>query len=197
MFSWLCAPIDKNNMDKMQVFDFILTCTPGFKDELQKLGFNVFLSYHAFDKDLVNIFEKKKITINHDFLFTGSIFPGKDYHEERSELLTSMLRSGIDLKIYGNIYKESYLKNFIKNKIYDFNHYLIKKNINPLNKKLKNKINFWHNNTKNIPLSKTLKKNSLKPVYGVEMYKKILESNVIINSHIGIAGNYAGNVRLF
>ena len=35
------------------------------------------------------------------------------------------------------------------------------------------------------------------PVFGLEMYNTIADSNISLNIHGGVAGNYAANIRLF
>ena len=35
------------------------------------------------------------------------------------------------------------------------------------------------------------------PVYGIDMFNLFRDSKIILNFHIGIAGDYAGNMRMF
>jgi spore maturation protein CgeB len=35
------------------------------------------------------------------------------------------------------------------------------------------------------------------PLYGLEMYKLFNHSKIVLNFHIGVAGKYAGNMRMF
>ncbi len=45
--------------------------------------------------------------------------------------------------------------------------------------------------------SKSLTKSVQSPVYGIDMYRLMKKSKIILNKHGDIAGEYAGNVRLF
>jgi spore maturation protein CgeB len=45
--------------------------------------------------------------------------------------------------------------------------------------------------------SDTLIKQKRPPVYGIEMYNLFNQSKIVLNFHIGIAGDYAGNMRMF
>jgi spore maturation protein CgeB len=45
--------------------------------------------------------------------------------------------------------------------------------------------------------SKTLINSNHKPVFGIDMYNLFKMSDIVLNMHIGVAGDYAGNMRLF
>ena len=45
--------------------------------------------------------------------------------------------------------------------------------------------------------SPELKRSRIQPVYGLDMYRLLMNSRIVLNFHIGIAGKYAGNMRLF
>jgi spore maturation protein CgeB len=45
--------------------------------------------------------------------------------------------------------------------------------------------------------SDTLLKHKKPPVFGIDMFNLFMNSRVVLNFHIGIAGDYAGNMRMF
>ena len=45
--------------------------------------------------------------------------------------------------------------------------------------------------------SHSLLKKSLPSVFGIDMYNLFRRSKIVLNKHIGVAGSYAGNMRLF
>lgn len=45
--------------------------------------------------------------------------------------------------------------------------------------------------------SEALLKNQKSPVYGIDMFNLFLRSKIVLNFHVGAAGDYAGNMRMF
>jgi len=45
--------------------------------------------------------------------------------------------------------------------------------------------------------SNALLRNCKLPLYGMDMFNLFLNSRIVLNFHIGVAGNYAGNMRMF
>jgi spore maturation protein CgeB len=54
-----------------------------------------------------------------------------------------------------------------------------------------------HGRTKIESYSGRLLSKTLPPLFGIDMYELLQKSKIVLNYHIGIAGNYAGNMRMF
>jgi spore maturation protein CgeB len=58
-------------------------------------------------------------------------------------------------------------------------------------------IKIWGNGIENIPSTSPIHKSYIGSAWGIQMYQILHDSKVTINNHIGIADNYANNMRLF
>jgi spore maturation protein CgeB len=192
-----CAPYGLAMLENLRNLDFILTCTPGMRDEFEKNGLKAFLVYHAFDSDILDkLKDKADSSPENDFIFSGSLFKGGGFHNKRIELLESILKKNIDLKIYGNL--EAGYKTTAKQLIYyilrvvDF--FKIGKLLRKVPLILKHEA-YGENLISNYSVK--LKKAMHSPVFGIEMFQLLKKSKIILNIHGDVAGDYAGNVRLF
>jgi spore maturation protein CgeB len=190
-----CAPYFSHNIPDFRNLDVLLTCTPGLNAEFNRQGIRSFLVYHAFDTSVL-----KRITTNEkekkDFIFSGSLLLGGKYHTERVKYIEGFIEEEIDIKIYANL--EQSRKIFIKN--------LLNRGFSIAKKarldKIFNKIpiyNSYYEYFKNSDskYSKLLLQNAKPPVFGFQMYELIARSKMVFNNHGSVAGNFAGNVRLF
>jgi spore maturation protein CgeB len=191
-----CAPYNLRMLENFKNLDFIFTCTPGLKLDLEKNNLKVFLVYHAFDPEvLIKINDVNSFPEN-DFIFSGSLYKGGGFHDRRIDLLENILKKNIDLKIYGNLEKKC--KTRAKQLIYYIfrllNFLKMSRFINrfPI---LLNQEKYGENLVASN--SKILTKAVSPPVFGMDMFRLIKKSKIILNIHGDIAGDYAGNVRLF
>ncbi len=187
-----CAPYDSNKLEIIKQIDFLITCTPGLKSDFEKFGIKTYSVYHGFDSELLpkinemNLFQENKI------VFTGSLFTGDGYHKDRIELIESILKEKIDISLYLNL--QQLWKIRAKQSIHFIHSFLKKINLDSLNKAiplLENGLSTVKN------YSKLLYKANKPAIYGIEMYKLLANSNIILNNHGQVAGKYAGNMRLF
>ena len=191
-----CAPYNSRVIERFKNLDFIITCTPGLKNNFEKMGLKAYCVYHAFNPEILNKIEKLNANTANNLIFSGSLFMGGGYHDKRLELLERILEEDIDLKIYGNL--EKFYKIKAKQSLYYTLNFMNSINIGglikyiPLLKKHeeygKNRISAY---------SKKLIKSTESPVFGIEMYKLLRNADITLNIHGEVAGNYAGNLRLF
>jgi spore maturation protein CgeB len=187
-----CAPWNSSTLRKLKECDLVITCTPGLKQELENAGIKTYLIYHGFDKELSERIGKENITPSCDVLFSGSLFQGKGYHSSRIELLSNLLNKGINLALYIYVEKKSIIS--IKKLLFRFNYLIKKIGINYSGGFLSKlemgsvPVNYYPEN-----LLKTVRK----PEYGIEMYRLLQNARIVLNIHGEVAGNYAGNMRLF
>ena len=193
-----CAPYNREQLNNFKAFDFITTCSPEFVDRFEKFHIDAVLLYHAFEPTIHDEIDYSGENM-YDFLFTGSIVGGKGFHSHRVEILEQLLDKNINLQFRGNIETLSLFELFKRQSAYITSHFLkdiglkkIVKKITGLNKAL-NVTSF----PRQVYVSKKLRKISYPPVYGIEMYKLLVQSKIGLNIHADIASKFAVNMRLF
>jgi len=187
-----CAPFNTVNTEKLKLFDFVITCTPGLMDELKGKGIKSFLVYHGFDADIL---PKLKPTLNRNplnVLFSGSLFQGQGYHQGRLDFIEQLLSHGVDVSLYINI--ESRLKILAKR----FLH-IIRQTGKMMGIERPEKVlPVLEYGTEPVSNYSGLLLEKIKsPVYGLKMYQLLHDSKIVLNIHGDIAGKYAGNIRMF
>jgi spore maturation protein CgeB len=194
MIGFQCSPVGKDKIEQLKKYDFILTCTPGFVEYFSSLGIKSFLLPHAFEPTIIEKcpimpFEKRPI----DFIFSGSVFALDGFHEERIKLLKSIIDQGINIEILAetNLLGLGLKKNIKENLIAFSKVFPQVKNILPSS--LNTKIDIWDNLILPLPISNRSKP----PAYGIDMFKAFSNSKIVFNAHAEVAGEWAGNVRLF
>ena len=191
IIAYHCSPFNKKVLDNLKGVDFLITCTPGLKTEIENLGKKSFLVYHAFDKDLLSkISEKNEFT--DDFIFSGSLISGGNFHSKRIALIESIIKADIGIGLYVNLEKNYRIR--AKQLIYFLSSFL--RNLKMDNLVERHKF-FDYGKTWVDTYSGNLLKLKKKPVYGIDMYNLFNLSKVVLNYHIGVAGDYAGNMRMF
>jgi spore maturation protein CgeB len=191
-----CAPYNQRMLSNFRNLNFLFTCTPGMKEEFEKQGLKVHLVYHAFDPDVLKKISDNNLFPENNFIFSGSLYKGGGFHDKRIELLESILRNGIDLKIYGNLEKKC--KTRAKQLIYYIFRLMYFLKIDKLLSRFQVYLNQKKYGKNLVPTnSKKLTKAVRPPVFGMDMFRLMKKSKIILNIHGDVAGDYAGNVRLF
>lgn len=192
IIAYHCSPLSQKIIDRFSLVDFVITCTPGLRQDMENLGIRSYLVYHGFDSDLLNKTNEKPVLPQNNFIFSGSLSTGAGFHEERIELIENLLKAQIGLELYVNLDAKS--KIWAKQSLFLLNKFLNKSgmqrisNAFPILKKGATPVRDY---------SDTLRGKMNNPVFGIEMYNLFKNSKVVLNFHIGIAGKYAGNMRLF
>ncbi|MBK7632181.1 MAG: glycosyltransferase [Ignavibacteriales bacterium] len=200
IIGWCCSPFTDQQLEVYRLFDFVCTCSPKFVDTFNKVGIKSYRLNHAFESSLV---PKLKVDNNYpesDFIFIGSFIGNEDFHNERIQLIESLLNKKVNLSLYSNLPNDNpiyimgqkfgyFTANFLR--YIGLNSLALKL---PLIKKtaqltmIPKKINF----------SREFKKTAIPtPLFGLEMMKALSKSKIGFNSHGGVAGDYAANIRLF
>lgn len=171
-----CSPITLRIKKKLKLVDLIITCTDGYKIEMEKnLNKKVYKIPHAFNTSLYKVknFEKRK----YDVSFIGSLYIKSGLHLNRINLIFNLLKN----------FKNSYIA--INFSLSNFIHVIKLFVFSGLNFSLIEKI-------KIIQKLIYILVNSKKTVYGSKMLNILSNSKIIVNSHIEDS-KYAGNMRLF
>lgn len=149
-------------------FDEVIVTKPGFDSSiLEKIG----------------SVEKK-----YDVTFIGGISPG---HTKRAEILAYLIENGIELKVFGYLHEPS--QGMKRALMQAGGHILKHRDIHKGLDALKSPFSQTAYQ-RNIEIIKTRHEG---PVFGLDMYRTIAESRITLNVHIDVAGNHAGNIRMF
>lgn len=187
IFGWCAVNYTQKDFDNFKPFDYMLSCTPGFRDEFIKNGKKSYLLYHAFEKDILNRIPQSGASMEKDMIFIGSVILQEAFHLKRLELLNKINDANVKLEIYAVLKRHGKYKNLLKC-IYQY---------------LRKFFSFLKSeNMQAFPMSIIDDYNALcsickTPVYGIEMFKTMSKAKICFNNHIDAAGEYAGNMRLF
>lgn len=198
IIGWLCAPYTGEHQKTLSSCDFVCSCSELFRDQLKLAGIKSYRLNHAFESSLLPRIESSSDYPETDFLFIGSFFPGSELHDMRVQIIEALLAEEINLKIYSQLRKVSNL--FIKQKAYSF-YLQLKKfkldgiyNVFPPSRRIAQ----YKESPHDLELSdRFYKAVDNTPVFGIEMLKAFSKAKLSFNSHGGVAGDYAGNIRLF
>lgn len=186
------APFNSKVLDSIKGVDFVITCTPGLKAEIEELGVRSYLVYHGFDISQLGWLDKNTSSDKFDFIFSGSLITGGDFHSKRIQLIQRILDEDIPIELFVNLEKNYRIR--AKQGIYHLAQ-LIKKT--GLEDSLGKMAFLKYGRTWVDTYSAVLLKHSNPPVFGKDMLNLFMMSKIVLNFHIGIAGDYAGNMRMF
>ncbi len=192
IIAYHCSPYNSEILNKLRSADFVITCTPGLKNDLEFNGIPSYLVYHGFDTELLVRISTGYSEQENGLVFTGSLFQGDGVHSQRIELIETLLTEKVPLSLFLNL--ETRYKIEAKKIIYFTGKVLSKlklekvKKISPVFESLKTPVHNYN------PL---LLNANQGPVFGLEMYQLLARSGIVLNIHGEVAGNYAGNMRLF
>ena len=192
IIAYHCAPYTKLELEKLRNADFIITCTPGLKSKFENEGIKSYLVYHGFDTDLLTRINTEKIEPVKDLVFSGSLITGGSFHNSRIDLIEKIIAVNIDLSLYVT------LENKYKIKAKQLLYHLLEISKKLRLEKLTDRIPVFEYGRSNVKgYSAKLLESNNPPRYGIDMYNLFNMSKIVLNIHIGVAGEYAGNMRLF
>jgi spore maturation protein CgeB len=197
IFGYQCAPYSSKEKEKLGLLDFILTCTPGFLQNFQHQNIKSYLVYHAFEPEVLKKLEEKTSSeMKNQVVFSGSLYLGGNYHNERIRLIEAILEQTIDLGLYVNL--ESRAKYLAKKIVAKGFHLLEQLKLSDFAAKFDSFQQLDHYRNKDYKYySKKLLRAAKPPVFGLEMLQLLRNSPISLNMHLEAAGDYAGNMRLF
>ncbi|TAL67202.1 MAG: hypothetical protein EPN88_07600 [Bacteroidetes bacterium] len=192
IIAYHCAPYNKLTLDKLKNADFVITCTPGLKITLENEGIKTFLVYHGFDSDLLTRIETNRKEPVRNLVFSGSLVTGGSFHNSRIELIEKIILQNVGLSLYVTL--ENKYKIIAKQILYSLSELSKKMGMEKLTDKIPV---FEYGRSRVKGYSDYLLKSNNTPLYGIDMYNLFNTSKIVLNIHIGVAGDYAGNMRLF
>lgn len=192
IIAYHCAPYNKLTLEKLKNVDFVITCTPGLKTTLENEGIKTFLVYHGFDSDLLARIETNKKDPVRNLVFSGSLVTGGSFHNSRIELIEKIIQENVGLSLFVTL--ENKYKIIAKQFLYFLSELSKKMRMGNLTDRIPV---FEYGATRVKGYSDYLLKSNNAPLYGIDMYNLFNTSKIVLNIHIGVAGDYAGNMRLF
>ena len=192
IIAYHCAPYNKELIEKLRKADFIITCTPGLKQAFENEGLKTYLIYHGFDNELLTRVERKGKVLSNNLVFSGSLITGGSFHNIRINLIENLIKENIDLALYVTLEKRYKIK--AKQLIYILAEILKKLKLNWLTDRIPI---FQYGQSPVKSYSETLLRSNQQPLYGIDMFNLFQKSKIVLNLHTGVAGDYAGNMRMF
>jgi len=186
------SPFNSKVLESMKGVDFVITCTPGLKLNIEELGKKSYLVYHGFDTDQLKWISAHSSAPENDFIFSGSLITGGDFHAQRIHLIEKLVSENIPVGLYVNL--ESRYRIRAKQSIYYLSELVKKAGLSgslgkiPLLRYGRTWVNSY---------SADLLRKIQPPVFGPDMLNLFHNSRIVLNFHIGIAGDWAGNMRMF
>jgi hypothetical protein len=182
--TWVSCPTPPN-LD-ISGFTDLITSHPNMLKDQQHLFDKVVVTKPGFDPAIlgkIGDVEKK-----YDITFIGGITP---YHHKRMEILAYLIENGIDLKVFGYFFEPPHLGPYeLFKRIAKY--FVSMQGIMSLLEMLK----YYYQKSHKDNLA-TIRSTYLGQVFGLDMYRTLAESYITLNIHGDIAGNYAGNIRMF
>jgi spore maturation protein CgeB len=199
VIGYCCAPYSKENIEQFKVFDYMIVCSPLFYQEFQKQGLKVYHIYHAFEGSLIPLIESENHYPEVDFLFSGSLVPGSEFHDTRQKVLQHLLNAQIPVDIYANIITIGKKDLFFRQLAYCTATMMKKIGLGMLAQSLPliQKAYALHEMPRNLKNLEDIQRRAKPPLFGLEMFKALAHAKITFNIHGDVAGDYAANVRLF
>ncbi len=195
-----CYPISPINLINYSFFDYMIACSPQFTDIFQKNNIKCYELNHGFEHTLLPQIQSNNQYKNEKISFIGSFIQSQEFHDERLNLIEFLLDEEIDLTIYTDLRLESSIKLLSKQSAYVLTKFLKSIGLKDIlfNLPLIKKVALLNEMPKKYKYTTSFRqKINSNPLYGLEMMKALAKSQIGLNIHGGVAGDYAANVRMF
>lgn len=197
---WCGSPF--NNHDRtLREYDVILSNIPEYVHDFKENGLHASHLRHAFDpRVLRKIDNTRNQSIN--FSFVGSLIKGREFHNSREALLLELMRK-TDLQIWSAIRRPSYQKRLsVRTRRIVYSLVQIARRLGAVS--IIEYVPYLHK-AANWPSRPELNgyadlyiaRRSHPPVFGMEMFQKLRDSKVTLNTHIDVSQRSASNMRLY
>jgi spore maturation protein CgeB len=189
------------NVDILRETDLVLSCAPETVEKLNRDGVAARHLHHAFNPAVLDHPALKSVQQEYELSFIGQIFRGDDYHRRRERLLKKIIHE-YDLKIFTPMFDYG-LKHIVSSAAKKVGYLLVLpfSGIANVRRNLEQHIYLNEimkaNREPIIPYDHELKTKAMPAVYGVDMYKTIMQSAIVLNIHADSSSRFASNMRLF
>ncbi|MEI8205187.1 MAG: hypothetical protein WCH34_19390, partial [Bacteroidota bacterium] len=103
ILGYCCSPFSSQQLNQFKVFDAVIVCSKLFFDDFNSRGKKSIELNHAFEPSILQRIDVDNPFPESDFIFIGSIWAGKGFHEKRTIILEKLYGLGITPDFYGNI----------------------------------------------------------------------------------------------
>lgn len=190
---------DRSRQGLWKAMDFILCCAPESVSYLQQEGAHAVHMNHAFPVEILPALHKN-FDKHSEISFVGSIVRGEEYHLCRERLLLGLLGS-LPLDIYSpsaTITNRELIKMILAMGIYDMAHLFSAE----VRTRILSKIPILGRVCTRIerpmlPVNDTLQKYMRPPVFGIDMFNILFNSDIVLNIHADSSPQFASNMRMF
>lgn len=206
--------IDHKLFKELALADLLLVGSPLLIDKCRKQGLKPHLLYHYFDTSILEKLPPSSINHKIDFSFVGSSGYGYEAHKDRYEMLLTLLKqTRIQLWI-DEPHEKQTLRGFIASSIKSFLACCSLECLETLNRN-----SFWPAKLQKLfmeeierkrsehkspitktsikPLSQLFPDRCHPPVFGLEMFRMLQKSRIVLNRHSVPAQGAVDNIRLF
>jgi len=199
MCAHFCAPLSEKVIQGLRAYDLVFTCTPGFVEYFRSIGLKAFLLNHAFEPANLLDIKKNNNMPKSDFLFAGSLLAHEEYHKSRLDLIERLLNDGVKMRIYSNLPKRTPFQDHARKVFLTFSDTTKALGLDSfaIMKRIGKRADSLRSDYNQSPYSTKLLRVAKRPIYGITMFRALSRAKIVFNSHIGSAGRYAGNMRLF
>lgn len=200
ILGWCGAPYQDSSV--FREWDIALSCVPEMVADFRAKGIRSHHVNHAFAPRILDQLDLKSRP-NVDFGFIGSILKQNQFHIERERLILELVKS-TNLQIWSDINFPSFKQRrniFARRKAHNIvraarSAGVSEQLLNAL--PLVRKIAAWKSppNSENA-VDESISRRTRPPVFGIEMFRQLLDTRVVFNNHIDISPVSASNMRLF
>ena len=196
VLGWTGSAIVSYNV--FQEIDLVISCAPEAVQTLHDYGIKAYHLHHAFDPYIISSIQKKQK--HYGVTFVGQIVRGREFHTERERLL-KRLAVEVELSIFSPAYSLG-IKDVLLTPIRQA-AYLLARPIHWFGA-----TSFFHDIERlrkilelrerpNFPFDRNLKSKLKPPVFGINMYQCLSDSQAVLNIHADSSPLHASNMRLF
>jgi hypothetical protein len=197
LIGFLSSAFNRNTVELLRSYNFIITCCPGFQQEFREAGLNAILLMHAFSPCVPGELRKAEWPRKTELSFIGGLIAGEKFHNARIEMLEHLVKSGIDLQVFGSVETGTAHLAPVIRPLQLLAWLWQSKFVSDLCEMpmiLKRARNWVPR--ENLRISSALRARISPPVYGLRMYQALADSLITLNSTIR-SSKYIANMRLF
>ena len=158
----------RSDLSPFRVCDVVLSGDASQVDELKRAGFNGVLLHHGFDTRVLESLPARKPRPT--ILFTGQLRGGRGFHNYRTDVVRALIDA--DLPVDLRLLTDRGIKAGLKRKVSRLGGGAV-------------------------PLDPSVRKLARPPVFGLEMFRAMRLSAVVLNVHGDVSMTDANNLRLW
>ncbi|MEO8435099.1 MAG: glycosyltransferase [Pyrinomonadaceae bacterium] len=201
VLGWCGAPYTDASV--FQEYDVVLSSVPELVEDFRVQGLRTCHINHAFDPRVLERLDSQPAAPEADFTFIGSISKRSNFHHEREKLLLPLIDK-TSLQIWSDTYLPSWqergggsLRRLAYDAVQSAQRMGIPQSVLQAVPPVA-KVTRWESRPPAPqPVDTRLARRLHRPLFGLEMFRKLQRSKVSLNTHIDLSARYASNMRLY